>query len=319
MTAAQTGAPTTTAIVTGAAQGIGAAEAEQLVASGRTVILNDIDAGMLGDTVKRLGAVGVAIAVPGDIARTETAQALVAEATRDGRRLDVVINNAGMIANAMIHDVSDADFDNVVAVNLRGTYMLSREAARYWRDQARSTGLTPRSTLINTTSRAALLANPGQTNYGAPKAGVAVMTQILARELRPFGVRCNVIAPRAYTRMMWEGVGAFKDSVLDEWSPDHVGRFAAFLCGPGGAGITGQIFVVHGSRVSRVRTWEISEPVELDFEGGADAVMGRLGTLYGSDPMEISEFEVDDLPLAEPSTPSPFRVEKVTPPPGTMT
>jgi 3-oxoacyl-[acyl-carrier protein] reductase len=309
----------TAAIVTGAAQGIGAAEAEQLLASGRTVVLNDIDADLLEKTAKRLGGPEAAIAVPGDISRTETAKALVAEATHDGRRLDTVINNAGMIRNAMIYDVSDEDFDQVVAVNLRGTYMLSREAARYWREQAKTSGAPRRSTLVNTTSRAAILANPGQTNYGAPKAGIAVMTQILARELRPYGVRCNVIAPRAYTRMMWEGVGTFKESALEQWSPDHVGRFAAFLCGPGGDGITGQIFVVHGPRVSLVRTWAVSDPVDVDYGHGDDAILQRLGNLFAGDPMEIPAFEVDDLPLADPHAHSPFRVEMVTPPPPTMT
>jgi NAD(P)-dependent dehydrogenase (short-subunit alcohol dehydrogenase family) len=321
MTATGSGADPrpTAAIVTGAGQGIGAAEAEQLVASGRTVVLNDIDADLLEKTAKRLGGPEAAIAVPGDISKTETAKALVAEATRDGRRLDAVINNAGVVRNAMISDVSDEDFDQVVAVNLRGTFMLSREAAKYWREQAQASGAPSRSTLVSTTSRAAILANPGQTNYGASKAGVAVMTQILARELRPYGVRCNVIAPRAYTRMMWEGVGAFKESVLEQWSPDHVGRFAVFLCGPGGDGITGQIFVVHGPQVSLVRTWAVSDPAEVDYEHGDDAVLQRLGKLFAGDPMEIPAFEVDDLPLADPHAPSPFRVEMVTPPSPTMT
>lgn len=306
------------AIVTGAAQGIGAAEAEELVRSGRRVILNDVDTDLLEQTMRRLGPPDQAVAVAGDIAQTETARALITEATRDGRRLDVVVNNAGVLANNMIHDISDADFDRVIAVNLRGTYMLSREAAKYWRQQAQQAAHPARATLINTTSRAAILANPTQTNYAAAKAGVAVLTQILARELRPAGVRCNAIAPRAYTKMMRDGSGEFEEDALEEWSPHHIGRFAAFLCGPGGADISGQIFVVHGPRVALVRTWAVSEAVEVSY-GDDDAALNTIHALFAGDPTQIAEFEVDDLPVAAPERRRPFRVEMVTPPPQTMT
>jgi 3-oxoacyl-[acyl-carrier protein] reductase len=309
---------TTSAIVTGSAQGIGAVEAEHLVASGRFVVLNDIDADLLEETAQWLGGPGVAVAVAGDISQSETARRLVAAATEDGRRLDVVINNAGAIANGMIHTVTDEEFDHVVAVNLRGPYMLSREAATYWRNLAETTGQAHRATLISTTSRAALLANPGQTNYGAPKAGVAVMTQILARELRTVGVRCNVIAPRAYTKMMRDGLGEFREDSLEEWSPKHIGRFVDFLCGPGGDGITGQIFVVHGPRVNLVRTWAVSEPVEIDYSGGIDGVLGELATVFDGEPMEISEFQTDDFPLADPEFKNPFKVESTAPAVTTM-
>jgi 3-oxoacyl-[acyl-carrier protein] reductase len=266
------------------------------------VILNDIDEALLQQTADRLGGSNVAVAVPGDISVTETAERLVREATKDRRRLDAVINNAGAIANKMIYDISDEEFDRLISVNLRGSFVLSRAAARYWREVSSTTGQAHRATLLSTTSRAALYANPGQTNYGAPKAGVAVMMQILARELRPFGVRCNAIAPRAYTKMMREGAGEFEESALEDWSPMHIGRFAEFLCGPGGAGITGQIFVVHGPRVSRVRTWAVSEPHEIDYAGGPEAVLRDMEILFAGDPMEIGTFYADsDLPLRNPS------------------
>ena len=302
----------TSAIVTGAAQGIGACEAEELVASGRFVVLNDIDERLLAETAERIGGADAALPVPGDIARTETAEALVEAATTGDRRLDVVVNNAGTIANGMIVDVTDDEFDRVVAVNLRGAFMLSREAARYWRDLAESTGRAHRATLVSTTSRAALLANPGQTNYGAPKAGIAVMMQILAHELRAYGVRCNAIAPRAYTKMMRDGVGEFLESALEEWSPRHVGRFVEFLCGPGGDGITGQIFIVHGRRVNLVRTWNVSEQVEVDYSG-SESAKRSMQDLFAGDPMEIAPFQVDDLPLADPPERSPFQVDTAGP------
>jgi NAD(P)-dependent dehydrogenase (short-subunit alcohol dehydrogenase family) len=307
-----------TAIVTGAAQGIGAAEAEQLVASGRLVLLNDIDEEQLDLTVQRLGGPDVAVAVPGDISLSDTARALVAEATRGDRQLDVVVNNAGLVRNAPINEVSDDDFESLIAVNLRGTFYLCREAATYWRDRAHHAGVPVRSTLVSTTSRAALLANPTQAGYGAVKAGIAVIGQILGRELRGFGVRSNVIAPRAYTRMMWDVVGEFREDVLDDWDPAYIGRFVSFLAGPGGDDITGQVFVVHGRKISLVRTWETSDAVEVDYTAGDGAVLKRVQDLFAGEPTAISEFEVDDLPLADANA-KPFRVEKVTPPPPTMT
>jgi 3-oxoacyl-[acyl-carrier protein] reductase len=296
------------AIVTGAARGIGAEHAQKLVESGHLVVLNDVDEAELTRTVDRLGGLEVAIAVPGDISQTATARELVSVATEGDRWLDVVINNAGVIANKPMVDITDDDLDRIVAVNLRGPFVLSREAARFWRDAAVASGQPRRATLLNTTSRAALLANPQQTNYGAAKAGVAVMTQILARELRPYGVRCNVIAPRAYTQLMREGLGDFLPSAIPDWSPARVAQFADFLCGPAAAGITGQIFVVHGWKVCLTRTWGISDPLELDFSMGPDSVLHQLDTLFAGDPTAISEFEADDFPLVDKGL-RPFKVD----------
>jgi len=303
-------AATTSAIVTGAAQGIGAAEAERLVASGVHVVLNDIDADLLAQTVARLGGPDRAQGVVGDIAQPETARALVAAATADGRFLESVVNNAAVLRTGMVYDLVDADWDDVIAATLKGTFLLSREAARYWRRRAQETGEARRANLVLTTSRAAVLANPGQTSYAAAKAGVAVMAQTLARELRAYGVRCNAIAPRAYTKMMRDGVGDFDPAALEEWSPAYVGRFVEFLCGPHGADITGQLFVVHGWHVSLVRTWAVSEAVDVDWTAGHDAVAATVDTLFAGDPKAIPPFQVDDLPLAKPDSVSPFQVDE---------
>ena len=297
------------AIVTGAAQGIGRAEAERLVAAGAFVVLNDVDAELLDKTVAELGGPEVALAVPGDAAATDTAAALVAAATANGRFLESVVANAAVLRTGMVWDLDDADFDDVVSVTLGGTFRLAREAARYWRDRVRG-GEDPRpASLVLTTSRAAVLANPGQTSYAAAKAGVAVMAQTLARELRAFDVRVNAIAPRAYTKMMRDGVGDFDPAALEEWSPAYVGRFVEFLCGPQSRDITGQLFVVHGWHVSLVRTWQVSDAVDVDWSAGHEAAATRIDGLFGGDPKEIPAFQVDDLPLARPDSPSPFTVE----------
>jgi 3-oxoacyl-[acyl-carrier protein] reductase len=139
------------------------------------------------------------------------------------------------------------------------------------------------------------------------------MTQTMARELRAFGVRCNAVAPRAYTAMTWENVGEFEPSHIPEWAPDHIADFVSFLCGPGGAEITGQIFVVHGPRVSLARTWQVSEPVEIDYAAGPSSVLDRVRGMFGEDPMQISAARSDaDMPLLQ-ARKSPFEVEELGP------
>ncbi|MCB8913956.1 SDR family oxidoreductase [Rhodococcus rhodochrous] len=311
MTELDSTGPIPTAIVTGAAQGIGRAEAERLVASGRRVVLADIDAPLLARTVDELGGPAHAIGVPGDISDPETSEALIAAATADGLVLDTVISNAAVLRTGMIFDHADADWDAVLSVTLSATFRLSRAAALHWRDNPS----TERRNLVLTTSRAALLGNPGQTAYAAAKAGVAVMTHTLARELKPYGVQVNAIAPRAYTKMMRDGVGEFAESALAEWSPTHIGRFVEFLCSPEGSGISGQIFVVHGPRAQLVRTFEVCEPVEFDFGAGSASVKESVERLFARDPKGISDFMVDDLPLADSTTKSPFAVADSSPAP----
>ncbi|UPW08068.1 SDR family oxidoreductase [Gordonia terrae] len=299
-----TNSPRRTAIVTGAAQGIGEAEARALVAAGLEVILNDVDAEHLRATVDALGGPAHAIAVPGDIADPATVDALIDAATGPDSVLDTVVNNAAVLRTGMVFDIDDSDWDVVLGATLTGTFRLSRAAARHWRDHKGG-----RRNLVLTTSRAAILANPGQTAYAAAKAGVAVMAQTLARELRPYGVQVNAIAPRAYTRMMRDGVGEFTAAAQEEWSPDHIGRFVAFLTTPEADGITGQVFVVHGPRAQLVRTWQVLEPVEFRFDEPA-GVGGSVAKLFAEDERTIADFMVDDLPLADPTAPNPFAVNR---------
>jgi 3-oxoacyl-[acyl-carrier protein] reductase len=297
------------AIVTGAAQGIGKAEAERLVASGRTVILADIDAHLLAETVRGLGGSAHAVGIVGDISSSDTADELIAAATADGAVLDTVVNNAAALRTGMVFDINDDDWDTVMSVTLGGTFRLCRAAAQHWRENPAG----GRKNLILTTSRAALLGNPGQTAYAAAKAGVVVMAQTLARELKPLDVQVNAIAPRAYTKMMRDGVGEFAASALEEWSPKHIGRFIEFLCSPASSGITGQIFVVHGPRVQLVRTFEVQDPVEFDFAADSPTdVETAVDRLFAADPRAIADFMVDDLPLADSTGPSPFAVSPTT-------
>jgi NAD(P)-dependent dehydrogenase (short-subunit alcohol dehydrogenase family) len=302
------------AIVTGAAGGIGTAEAAALIADGYVVVMNDINADLLAETARAIGTEESTILVPGDISLAATASELVSAATADGRRLTAVVNNAARLANGRIYELTEDDWDSVLAPTLRGTFMLSRAAAIHWRDLAISTGHPTDGTIINTISRAAIYGPPGQTNYAAAKAGVAVITQILARELAAFGVRCNAIAPRAYTPMMRDGLGAkFREDSLEEWSPAHIARFVRFLCGPGAVDFTGQVFIVHGPHVWLARSWTVTEEAaELDYSAGDNAVSVAVKELFGDDPTTIRPYLKDVFPLEDPAAASPFDVDEIT-------
>lgn len=289
---------TTAAIVTGGAGAIGTAEAELLIAAGHHVVLNDVDADRLAQTVLTLGGAAVATAVAGDIADATTAEELVRVAT-DGRRLAVVVNNAGITTDGMVFNLTDEAWDAVIAVNLRGTFLLTRAAARHWRAESKRRGGPVDGVLVNTTSRAALLANPGQTNYAAAKAGIAVMTQIVARELRAYGVRANAIAPRAFTPMMQAAFGDFREEELEAWSPRHIARFVGHLASEAGRGISGQVFVVRGTEVSLVAPWDVLPSVDVDFDAQPSRVEQAMAQVFAGRDTEIAAFQIgEDLPRA---------------------
>ncbi len=248
------------AVVTGAAAGLGRAEAVGLASAGATVVVNDM-AGALdnSDVLAEIAALGAkGVAVPGDVSARSTADELVATADGLGG-LDIVVNNAGITRDRMLFNMSDEDWDAVVAVHLRGHFLLTRNAATYWRDKAKRAGNGGESTvygrIINTSSEAGLGGPPGQANYGAAKAGITALTVSAARGLGRYGVRANVICPRARTPMTAETFGAAPDlgsGEVDPLSPDHVVTLVRFLASPAADGVNGQVFVVYGPSIGLV-------------------------------------------------------------------
>lgn len=238
------------AIVTGAGAGLGRAEALALAAAGAIVVINDVSeaASAVVDEIEQSG--GKAVLVTGDIGARETADALVRVATELGG-LHIVVNNAGFVRDRMLFGMSDEDFDAVVRVHLRGHFLLSRNAGVYWREQSKAADAPVYARVINTASESSLFGTPGQPNYASAKAGITALTVATARGMGKYGVRANVIAPRARTAMT---AGAYGTDVpaggVDPLSVDHVAGFVAFLASPAAEHINGQLFVVHGGNVA---------------------------------------------------------------------
>ncbi|MCB0894323.1 MAG: 3-oxoacyl-ACP reductase [Nocardioides sp.] len=240
------------AVVTGAGAGLGRAEALALADAGARVVLNDLPGGADGTAEEIRSRGGEAAVVPGDVGERATADALVAAAVDGFGGLDVVVNNAGVTRDRMLFNMSDEEWDQVVRIHLRGHFLLSRNAAAYWRAKAKESGPVG-AAVVNTASEAFLSGPPGQANYAAAKAGIAALTVSTARALGSSGVRANAICPRARTAMTAEVFGADQSGLeVDPYSPGHVAPVVAYLASPAAAAITGQVFVVYGGMVALV-------------------------------------------------------------------
>lgn len=242
------------AVVTGAAAGLGRAEAIGLARAGATVVVNDI-AGALdaSDVIDEIAAASSkAVAVAGDISQRTTADELVSTADGLGG-LSIVINNAGITRDRMLFNMSDEEWDAVIAVHLRGHFLLTRNAATYWREKAKDSGGSVYGRLVNTSSEAGLVGPVGQANYGAAKAGITALTLSAARALGRYGVCANAICPRARTAMTADVFGeAPETGEIDPLSPEHVVTLVRFLASPAAEAVNGQLFIVYGPRVTLV-------------------------------------------------------------------
>jgi NAD(P)-dependent dehydrogenase (short-subunit alcohol dehydrogenase family) len=259
------------AVVTGAAAGLGRAEAIGLARAGATVVVNDIAAALdASDVIDEITTAGAkALAVSGDISQRATADELISAADSLGG-LSIVVNNAGITRDRMLFNMSDEEWDAVIAVHLRGHFLLTRNAATYWRSKAKDAGGSIYGRIVNTSSEAGLTGPIGQANYGAAKAGIISLTLTAARGLSRYGVCANAIAPRARTAMTADVFGEApqgSDGEIDPLSPEHVVTLVRFLSSPAAKDVNGQVFVVYGPRV----TLMAAPTIEHQFDAGAQA------------------------------------------------
>jgi NAD(P)-dependent dehydrogenase (short-subunit alcohol dehydrogenase family) len=269
------------AVVTGAGAGLGRAEAIGLAAEGATVVVNDLPAALdqsdVIDTITAAG--GRAVAVPGDIGDSATAAAIMTTATDQLGSLDIVLNNAGVVRDKMLFNMTDDEWDLVIRVHLRGHFLLTRNAAAHWRAASKEAGGPVFGRIINTASEAGLLGPEGQANYGAAKAGITALTLSASRALKRYGVRANAICPRARTAMTAAVFGDAPTDGVDPLDPEHVVRLVTYLAGSDSDAVTGQVFVVYGPKVTLMAAPTVDEVFVA--EGDAWSAEDLAKTLTG--------------------------------------
>jgi NAD(P)-dependent dehydrogenase (short-subunit alcohol dehydrogenase family) len=282
------------AIITGAGRGIGREHALLFAAEGARVVVNDLGGGLDGSSMEASPAEevvaeitafgGVAVANHDNVSTWEGGERLVATALETYGDLHVLVNNAGILRDRVLVNLSEEDWDSVINVHLKGHFIPTRHAAAYWRERAKS-GEPVKASIINTSSTSGLLGNIGQSNYGAAKAGIAAFTVIIAEELGRYGVRANAIAPAARTRMT-ESTPGLSDhvvkpsdaAVFDVWDPANISPLVATLAMEGCAA-TGQVYFVQGGTVRLFKNWTMTSSLKRDDRWTVAELASQLPTL----------------------------------------
>ncbi|GHC40578.1 3-oxoacyl-ACP reductase [Streptomyces flavofungini] len=256
-----------TAVVTGAGRGLGRAEALELARLGASVVVNDFGqpgrdgsgeasaapAEEVAAAIREAG--GKAVAHTGDVADLQQARALVQLAVDTYGKLDVLVNNAGILRDRMIFSMTEDEWDSVIRVHLKGHFNTIRFASAHWRERSKEAGGPVYGRIVNTSSEAFLAGSAGQPNYAAAKGGIVGLTTSTALALAKYGVTANAICPRARTRMTSDVFAGFAEpgaGELDPLAPEHVAPLVGYLASPAARRVNGQVLVVHGGMVAVV-------------------------------------------------------------------
>lgn len=270
--------------ITGAGRGIGQAMAHLAAQEGAAVVVNDFGVNVDGtspsdgpaaevaEEITKAG--GRAVANFGSVAEPDGARSIVEQAVAEFGQLDGIVNNAGILRDRMLVNLSEDEWDVVMRVNSKGHAAPLRHAAAYWRQRSKA-GDEVSASVINTSSPSALFANVGQTNYGAAKMAIAGLTMIAAKELASYGVRVNTIAPAARTRLTGDGSGAPRDpDAFDRMDPANVAPWVVYLASDQ-CTMTGRTFVVYGGSVVLVEPWRAAATLETDGQWSLEELVER--------------------------------------------
>jgi NAD(P)-dependent dehydrogenase (short-subunit alcohol dehydrogenase family) len=275
------------AIVTGAGRGIGREHALALARAGAAVVVNDRGGSLAGEgqdsspaqevVNEIVAAGGQAVASYADVSDFVAAEEMVDRAVDRYGGLDILVNNAGILRDRMLVNMTEDEWDAVIAVHLKGHFAPLRHAGAYWRERSKA-GEAVRGRVINTSSPSGVFGNVGQANYGAAKAGIAGLTMIAAQELDRYGVTVNCIAPNARTRMTEETFGELTrpEDGFDPLDPANMSPLVVALSADDAQDITGQCFFVWGGVVNLLRPWEAGEAFVADARWDADELLTAL-------------------------------------------
>ena len=276
------------AIVTGGGRGLGREYALMLAEQGAKVVVNDLGGTAAGEgsdltpaqsvveEIKQGG--GQAIANGNDVSDWAGAKALIDDAIGTFGGLDVLINNAGILRDRMMVNMTEAEWDAVIKVHLKGTFAPSHHAAQFWRQQTKRLGSPVNARLINTSSASGIFGNVGQTNYGAAKAGIAAFTIISAMELRQYGITVNAIAPRAQTRMT-EGLRQLTEEEIKRRDPRWVAPIVVWLASEQSRDVTGRVFEAGNGILKVAEGWHAGPGIDpVDDPNGLGPLIAELMT-----------------------------------------
>lgn len=283
------------AIVTGAGRGIGKEHALLMAKEGAKVVVNDYGGGFDGtgeskgpadevvDEIKALGS--DAVANYANVADFNEAKGIIDTAIDNFGKLNILVNNAGILRDRMMFNMSEQDFDAVIAVHLKGTFSCSRHACAYFREQHKA-GNVLNGRIINTTSDAGILGNRGQANYGAAKAGIAAMTIILAMEMKKYKVTCNAVAPLARTRIttdatpqMADVMESTKEAEFDVLHPKNISPLIVYLASDDAKRISGEVFRAGGGGIWAMQGWRTGAKMVKEGTWEPSELTGKLKEL----------------------------------------
>jgi len=284
------------AIITGAGRGIGREHALLFAGEGAKVVVNDLGCAVNGsgddrtaaqrvvDEIKQMG--GEAIANTDDVADWDGGHHVVSAAIEAFGDLHILVNNAGIIRDRVLVNMTEEEWDIVMHVDVNGHFVPTRWAATYWREQSKA-GRKVSAAVVNTSSTSGLLGNPGQSNYGTAKAGIAAFTVIAAQELSRYGVRVNAIVPAARSRItestpgLSDIVQAPADSgVFDSWDPANVSPIAAYLASDL-CPFTGKLFFVQGGKVQYFQPWTLAAEIDKGERWTVDELAVEVPKIVG--------------------------------------